>query len=1200
MSASSNPTIIDNRYLIREQVGIGGMGVVYKATDRLIGQDVALKHVTTPPNQLMFASRADHIDLKLALAKEFRTLASLRHPYIISVLDYGFDESRRPFFTMDLLENPQTIVEASQNQPLKTQVELLVQTLLALAYLHRRGVLHRDIKPSNVMVEKGKIKVLDFGLSVITNRSVADMTSSTAGTIAYQAPEIFRGQPASRGSDFYAVGVMAYEIFSGHHPFKSNNLAEMVNKILNVYVDLTNIGVSDELTVVLGRLLAKTREERYRNAANVIRSLCNATNQNLPPETIEIRESYLSAARFVGRDDELNILTNAQNDTNKFRGSTWLIGGESGVGKSRLVDELRIRALVEGALVVFGYGSAEGGAPYSVWRDALRILCLYSELSDTEASVLKSILPDISSIIGKEVQDAPEIEPGANQDRLLTVVEDIFVRQQRPIVVILEDLHWASESLKILARLSKSARNLPLMLIGTYRIEERPNLPIESGIDLEAPNTHQMMLNRLSDTAIADLSASMLGEKLGRTEHIVDLLQRETEGNPFFIIEMVRSLAEEAGQLEKVGDLTLPWRIDLEGIQSIVTQRLEMVPSDARSLLEIAAVAGRQLDLNVLKATLGVDPGLQQLVINAWLETCSDAVIIEVGEGGKWRFTHDKLREGLLQELSVEETRRFNKQVAEAIEHVHPNDPEYISALAYHWNATDNKEKAAQYAGLAGEQALEHGAAREAIDILKHAIELGDDIGEQPQRQSELLLRLGEANWWMGYVDESIESFEHSAAKLGWRIPAKAFWKIIILVKEILKQVMHRMFPDRYIGLKISHPEKWRTAGYAFARMAMMKSLSLDLPGAFLSIFISINLLELAGPSTQLAFGYAVTGVLTGVILPSIGEAYFNRSLELLEELPLPYYKATTLEGLGIAYTGIGRLEDAMSVSEQGSKIAKEINHYRSYAEIIGFISNIAEYQGDFVKEASAARTQLELGRYYDYPQMHMYALLKLAISALRLGGSGHQEIARKHMDEVHELQTEVHSKSDELWITSWDAFVALRNGNLDLAARAAKKALGLVSEITPAIYWVMEGYAGPPGIFLALWDKKIKGEHMEYSINELRELAQRGCKGIHSYARLFPIGRPRAWLYQGQYDWLVGNSNKAMKAWARSLTYSKELKMPYEQGLAHYEIGRHLSPENPNRHLELKEALMIFEQLGTSYDAKNVRESLSLSMNDE
>ncbi|HRF97665.1 MAG TPA: protein kinase, partial [Aggregatilineales bacterium] len=138
------------RYQLKEILGTGGMGTVYRAYDRLTAHDVALKNVTIGQNDLMFTSKPSTSDVRLALAREFKTLANLRHPNIISVLDYGFDINRTPFYTMDLLEDMQTFDRACDDKPIAYVAELIIQILQALSYLHRRGAVHRDLKPSNI------------------------------------------------------------------------------------------------------------------------------------------------------------------------------------------------------------------------------------------------------------------------------------------------------------------------------------------------------------------------------------------------------------------------------------------------------------------------------------------------------------------------------------------------------------------------------------------------------------------------------------------------------------------------------------------------------------------------------------------------------------------------------------------------------------------------------------------------------------------------------------------------------------------------------------------------------------------------------------------------------------------------------------------------------------------------------------------
>src|SRR5882672_4143158 len=144
MAADVTSSIVGKRYLLQERLGQGGMGTVYRAVDRLTGQEVALKRVFIPPSEPDQAEET--VQNLLALAQEFRIMASMRHPNIASVLDYGFDADRRPFFTMELLKDAHSLSRAAWKSD-KDKANRLIQILQALAYLHRRGVIHRDLKP---------------------------------------------------------------------------------------------------------------------------------------------------------------------------------------------------------------------------------------------------------------------------------------------------------------------------------------------------------------------------------------------------------------------------------------------------------------------------------------------------------------------------------------------------------------------------------------------------------------------------------------------------------------------------------------------------------------------------------------------------------------------------------------------------------------------------------------------------------------------------------------------------------------------------------------------------------------------------------------------------------------------------------------------------------------------------------------------
>src|SRR5262249_51665471 len=141
---------------------------------------------------------------------------------------------------------------------------------------------------------------------------------------------------------------------------------------------------------------------------------------------------------------------------------------------------LRTQALVDGALVLRGQTIHEGAAPYHPWREILRRLCLETELSDSDVGVLQALVPDIPTLLNRKGADVPPLDPQAAQERLLTVVEGIFRRHRQPIVVILEDLHWGgAEVIVLLKRLLRGLENQPLMLVASYRDDERPGLAEE-------------------------------------------------------------------------------------------------------------------------------------------------------------------------------------------------------------------------------------------------------------------------------------------------------------------------------------------------------------------------------------------------------------------------------------------------------------------------------------------------------------------------------------------------------------------------------------------------------------------------------------------------------------------------------------------------------------------------------------------------
>ncbi len=752
-----NTALIGGRYELLEKLGAGGMGEVYRSRDRMNDEIVALKRALQMPSALFDsaptkeseprdvtqASAITHLGtvdpsastadldtatsdpgpssadssekarlVQLALASEFRVLSSLRHPNIVSVLDYGFQSSGLPFFTMKLLSESKSITRAGRRLPLEGKLDLLFQVLQALSYLHRHGVIHRDLKPSNVLVTGGHVTVLDFGVSGLPEHEVA-------GTAGFIAPEILAGKRPTPASDFYALGGIAYELLTGAPVVRGRPDFEQ-------RPDMQPLNALGGLGEIVRTLLSPDPEQRrFSDANQLIAAIAKAAGCEVPAETLAHRESYLKAAPLVGRQSELALLTTALDDAVRGRGSAWLVGGESGVGKSRLLDEVRSRALVRGMVALTGRAE-ENQAPYSIFRNPLLRLALMVEVSDEEAGTIKIVVPEIERVLGRSVSDTV-IDPQLFQQQLTSVILNLFERCEAPILLEVEDCHIVGDSLKVMQKLIDKAGELRLLIIASFRDDERPQFAIE------CPGTHVLYMKRFGDREIRDIAISMLGRELGSNPSIVSFLERETEGNAFFLVEAVRELAEISGRLDNVSPEKLPEHVFSGGMKDYVRHRLDRLPEWVLESLRIAAIIGREVDIEVFRAAA------PEVDLDSLLLVCGENAIFE-GYGYQWRFTHDKIRETVLAEIGPERRRDLSLRVATAMESVHGSAPDRVQAQAMLWSEAEVPEKAAHYLLLSAAQLLATGNPEKAVGLAVDAArQLGVDLPSSREEQGRAI-----------------------------------------------------------------------------------------------------------------------------------------------------------------------------------------------------------------------------------------------------------------------------------------------------------------------------------------------------------------------------------------------------------------------------------------------------------------------------
>ncbi len=1157
MSNALPRELVGGRYRIDSMLGRGGMGTVYRADD-LLGGVVALKRLHASVEEVTrdetsTAGQTSTVSGKVAisLAHEFRTLSSLRHPNVISVLDYGFDAQHRPYLTMELLEQAQTLAQMARDKPYPARLQLLTQVLQALVYLHRRGVIHRDLKPANVLVVNEQVKVLDFGISLARGDWRSNNLSPTAGTPGYVAPELFQGEAPSQASDLYSFGLMAAQLLSCHP------LTERNPRVLLASID------KPAVTRVLRRLLDPKPWVRYSSAEEVIDALREATGQPLVTETAATRESFLQAARYVGREEERKRLVHSLDEALAGRGGAWLIGGESGIGKSRFIELIRAQAQVKGALVLRGQAVNTGGSPYEDWRPVLRWLVLLVPVNDLEAGVLKPLIPDIDSLLRRPVPDAPGLSADMAQDRLVGAVETLFARLAQPTLLLMEDLQWVSdESLRLLARLSAQVRVLPLLVVATYRNDERPTLP-QSLLAMQV-----LSLSRLSPREIEELSESMLGVS-GRAPPVLELLQRETEGNPFFLVEVVRALAEEAGQLERIGTTPLPEQVFAGGMQQLIQRRLARVPPVASELLRLAAVMGRYLDLEVLRAAAhGMD-------VERWLEECAGAAVLDLADG-RWRFAHDKLREQALAALPTDHRSILHRQAAEAIERTHAQAPEWWAALAHHWGAAKNTQREAHYAQKAGEQAMSVNAYHAAVPYLRRALELAST--DKAAHLGHLEGLLAEAQFLIGDLKTCVTHSERSLMSLGWPVPTSTLGWRLGLVPQLLKRLLQATAPQLFLE---KHPERRQLrlkAGRIVCRMGEALFYHQQIDRLIWSGLRLINLLEPGGPSVDLARGYVLVATLmstTPVLRPRV-EAWCHRALEMAEQTGNPADVAFVLVRCGVISVGYAEWKKAEVWLNRARELAIQVQDFRSFEEACSLSSLSWQFQGKHQQCLEDTAALEKSARKRGAVQTHYWGIQSRGLSLILLGRI--DEAMRETEAALPEIEAQ--SLASEIVRTYGTlALGQLRRGDEVRALEMADKGLTLLRGMMPVAYWLYVAIFSLAEVYLTVWERR--GGALVAGEEKLVGSARAACKSVRAFGRALVFGQPLALLCSGREAWLSGKQGKAQRLWRNCAVRAAELEVPFEEGNAYFELGRHLPLQDPERQASLLRAREIFAKLG-------------------
>jgi class 3 adenylate cyclase/tetratricopeptide (TPR) repeat protein len=474
----------------------------------------------------------------------------------------------------------------------------------------------------------------------------------------------------------------------------------------------------------------------------------------LPP-LLEVVEPVV-----VGRDEQLEELQKTFADAATGSRQVVVVGGEPGIGKTTLLSIFARRAHENGALVCYGRTEKDLGLPYQAFVQALDHFVTHAPADVLETHV-EEHRGELARLIPSLVRQVPGCPPATTTDpdseKYLTFGAVVgllsLAAQEQPVLLVVEDLHWADwPTLQLLRHLTAVPELGAVMVVGTYRTTDiGPSHPLTETLATlrREPCVSRVEISGLSHASVNELVTTLAGHEIEDEEQLrlIESLTVETRGNPFFVREILRHLADSGGLVQNAsGQWSVTETLRATGLpqslQEVVTQRVVHLGQDAAQVLTYAAVMGGEIELGVLADVVGMDPeSLLDLVEQAERA----AILMEVpGRTSYVSFVHALVPAILYDSVSTARRCRIHRRIAEAIEVRHGGDPGRAAFLAHHWREARDHAKALEYARLAGLGALDALAPNEAARWLGDALALlqADD---SPMLHCDLLVAYGTA-----------------------------------------------------------------------------------------------------------------------------------------------------------------------------------------------------------------------------------------------------------------------------------------------------------------------------------------------------------------------------------------------------------------------------------------------------------------------
>lgn len=806
-------------YLVGEYLGGNGATAVFRAFRQDDGLPVVLKTLNGPSHNLKNLARLRH---------EFEILQSLDHPELTRAYELKHHQGRIALVLEDI--GGYSLQQEQRSMPFKLEgsLELIIAIARQLALLHERGIIHKDVNPSNIVVQRasGLTRLIDFSIASRFSRESQRATAAglLEGTLAYISPEQTgrMNRAIDYRTDFYSLGVTSYQLLTGRLPFTLTDPMELLHSHiahLPVPAHHSNPTIPVTLSRIVERMMAKNAEDRYQSAFGLVTDLerCREGLRHqggIVPFKLgehDQRHVFQISQRLHGRKTELAALEAALERVSSGARELVLVTGQSGSGKSALIQEIyKPMAKYRGFLITGKFEQLQRNLPYASLIQACRELVrqLLSESSTRLAfwrerilhqlggsiGVIMTLLPELNHVLGP--MPMPSVLPTAEtENRFHLAVQKflaLFAGRERPLVMVFDDLQWADlASLKLMRALVTDSELHSLLLVATFRSDEvadgHPLLEFQRSLAQDNVPIQHLVLGMLTREQVTAIVAQTLQCEREQAAPLGAAIFARTAGNPFFSCALFQALHEQGliafdhGLGHWHWDMVRIERLSLtDDALALLGEKLRRLPAETLEAVQVASCLGARFDGRVLAQVLEVE--LQVLVQRLELAVREGLVIaLNTGAAEAWdevpgeaiplfEFFHDQVQQAAYALIENRARAQRHLDIGRTLMRDggdEPSDDKLFKVVTQMnlgrtcLNDPEERERVVALNYRAGRKARISGAFAPALDFLETGLELlGDEPWVQPKIARPLVVELAICRYFSGQVAAAEALFE--------------------------------------------------------------------------------------------------------------------------------------------------------------------------------------------------------------------------------------------------------------------------------------------------------------------------------------------------------------------------------------------------------------------------------------------------------